>query len=312
MRYRTTIVLLIALVQAGIVAQPVRSQEIAMMNILVREYDLEARYKPGDRDYYYISTIYRSMNDTGRVSSTQKVEGWFSREIISTEPGGRVDYFQWKGAHMIRMDGSGAGKSESWEFSRGFTYSISFQDLKPEQGFPIPKEGIPGTMDGWLFFVLAVDAHTFDVIASPDSYNGPLRKIGDRAVMDVEGIPVNMDFSPLFSDTYFINGPLSAWFTGITLSRNKPAALLSFRCDDSRLHMVTEAMNVKAVTEAASYYWGEVALSLTDLKISHGFLRERVDALINVPTVELPMKRVNLREIEIRRLSQQEYNRIVF
>jgi|GEM_PF-2099037 len=77
-----------------------------------------------------------------------------------------------------------------------------------------------------------------------------------------EGIPISMDFPPLFTETYFKNAPVDITFRGISLGGNELCAILAFRSDDCRVHMVANMNNMKIPIDGVSYYFGEIVLSL--------------------------------------------------
>ncbi len=71
-----------------------------------------------------------------------------------------------------------------------------------------------------------------------------------------------MDFPPLFTETYFKNAPVDITFRGISLGGNELCAILAFRSDDCRVHMVANMNNMKIPIDGVSYYFGEIVLSL--------------------------------------------------
>ena len=73
-----------------------KAQEDELKALLKRPCDLKPKYQAGDKDYYHMKTIYRTMNDSGRVASTQVFDGYYCREVIRIEKDERFDRFEWK------------------------------------------------------------------------------------------------------------------------------------------------------------------------------------------------------------------------
>jgi hypothetical protein len=63
------------------------TQEPELKNLLKQPYQLNPKYKLGDKDYYHMQTVYLNMNDSGRVAQTQILDGYFVRECMSVENG---------------------------------------------------------------------------------------------------------------------------------------------------------------------------------------------------------------------------------
>ena len=279
--------------------------ESKMKALLQKAYNLKPGYSVGDKDFYHIETIYLEMDEAGKVAQTIALDGCFSREVKSIEKGTRTDNFLWK---CVKR-GSSKGKKEINEykilpFTKGFQYT--FGEWKPRR-FPVDLSLIPKTMEGWRFVVKLIDAHTFDVIVNSDSYEEKLVHVGDSARLPGEGMPIAMDFPPLFTDTCFKNAPFSITFRGVTLHRDEPCAILAFRSDDCRVHLVVNMNNMKLPIDGVSYYFGEVLLSLEDRKIVWGKIIERVDSMTSLPTLGTPMRQVIRREITLERMDRVEY-----
>ena len=285
------------------------AQEVTLKDFLERSFNLKPKYKVGDKDFYHITTVYLTMNDSGRVAQTQALEGAYLRETIRIENDKQIDRFIWK--HVSKGQRQGRGEIEEYavmDFTKHFQYDFSIVDWEPEH-FPVDLSSIPKTMEGWGFVVKLLDAHTFDVVARLEDYEGTLIYIGDTAVLPAEGIPVVMDFPPLFTDTHFTNAPFHTTFKGITLYDNEPCAILSFRSDDCQVRLVVNMMDMKLPTDGISYYFGEVFLSLESGKIMWGQIIERVDSITRAfVQAGTPMKQVVRREITLEKIDFGEYN----
>ena len=286
-------------------------QDTRLKEFMERPFDLRPEYGVGDTDFYHIRTVYLEMNDSGEVAHTRVLDGYYSREMVRIESGKRYDRFVWK---YVRQ-GHRQGKGEMNEytilpFTKDFRYELSVDDWQPSH-FPVDLSLIPKTMEGWLFVVKLIDAHTFDVIANTDAYRGKLERVGDTALMPADGIPVVMDFPPLFTDTHFTNAPFYTTFYGVTLYGGEPCGILAFRADDNRLRMVVNVMDMKLPTDAVSYYWGDVLVSLETGRIASARIRERVDSITQAFIhVGAPMRQVVLREITMERLEPEEYEQV--
>jgi hypothetical protein len=166
-------------------------------------------------------------------------------------------------------------------------------------------------MEGWSFVVKLIDAHTFDAILRLDTYDSHLKVIGDRAKLPAEGVPVSMDFPPLFTDTFFINADFWTIFQGLTLYQDEPCAILFFRSDDSFVRMVVNMMDMKLPTDGVSYYWGTIYLSLDTGKIMRGIICERVDAITrSFIEAGKPMRQVVRREITLEKMDPAAYKTV--
>jgi hypothetical protein len=283
-------------------------QEKKMRHLLKQPFNLSPTHKIGDKDFYRIQTIYLEMDNTGKVAQTKVLEGYFSREIQSLKEGTPAFIFSWK----CVKKGSKKGKGKVDEFrimpyTRGFQYV--FEEWTRDR-FPVDLTTIPKTIEGWTFFVKLIDAHTFYVLADPRSRDKKLVHVGDSACIRGEGTPIAIDFPPLFTDTYFENAPTYITFRGITVYEEKSCAILAFRSDDSRVHLVTNIQNMKLPLEGVSYYHGEILLSLEDRKIVWGKIVERVDSVTNLIQSKTPLGHVTRREITLERMKKSEYEQI--
>ena len=205
-----------------------RAQENNLKKILQSAFDLSSQCKIGDKNYYHIRTVYLDMNDSGMVAKTSVLDGYYSREVIRIDDGKRYDRFLWK--YVKTGQRQGKGEIQEYEilpYTKWFQYEFCLEDWEPEH-FPVDLTTIPKTMEGWTFVVKLIDTHTFDSIMDMKGYDKTLQYIGDNAKLPAENIPVNMDFPPLFTDTYFINNLLWKNFKGITLYKGDPCAIIFF------------------------------------------------------------------------------------
>jgi hypothetical protein len=286
----------------------ISAQTRELRDLLSRPFRLPPRHDSGEKVFFRIRTVYLDMDPSGKVAQTQVLEGFFSRERTDREGREPSDRFRW--AYAQQGSRSGRGDVTGYKvlpFSKDFVYT--FDEWTPEK-FPVDLSTLPKTMDGWLFFVNLLDAHTFDVIVRFEGYEGELRHIGDSAFLPAEGIPVAMDFPPLFTDTSFTNAPFYTTFRGITLYGNAPCAVLVFRADDCRLRLTTDVNGTKISSSGVSYYKGEIFYSLDTGEIEWAQLWERVD--LSLDAVPAPYNRqTTRREITLERLSETEYHRLV-
>lgn len=283
-------------------------EENEMRSLLQRSFDLSTSSKLGDKDFYQIKTVYLEMDNAGEVAQTDVLQGYYSREAGRIEQGKRTDRFLWK--YVKNRSRKGKGEVNEFTillFTKDFQYS--FGEWTAER-FPIDLSLVPKTMEGWKFVVKLIDAHTFNVIADFDSYKEKLVHVGDSTRLPGEGVPISINFPPLFTDTYFKNAPVYVTFRGITLYENEPCAILAFRSDDSRVHMVINMNNMKIPIDGVSYYFGEILLSLEARKIVWGEIIERVDSVTNLPQLGPPMKHVTRREITLERMDREEFERL--
>jgi len=287
------------------------AQEPELKDFLKQPYLLSPKYKMGEKNFYHMQTVYLTMNDSGRVAQTQILDGYFIRECVGVEDGKHINRFKWKWVRKGQKQGK--GKIETFQvmpYTVGFQYHLSIEDWEPDH-FPVDLSSIPRTLEGWSFVVKLIDAHTFDAILRLDAYEKPLTVIGDRAILPAEGVPVAMDFPPLFTDTFFINADFWTTFQGLTLYQDEPCAILFFRSDDSFVRMVVNMMDMKLPTEGVSYYWGTIYLSLNAGKIMRGNISERVDAITqSFVEVGKPMRQVVRREITLERIDSAAYESI--
>ena len=294
-------------VLVGMISE-VRGQEVAWKDLLSRTHDLSPNYEVGDKDFYHMKTVYLEMSDSGTVANTSVLDGYFVREVTRIEKGKRFDRFVWK---MVKRGGRpGRGEIRDYsvmDFTKNFQYELSIEDWTPEH-LPFDLSSIPKTMEGWTFVVKLMDAHTFDVVLRLDDYQGTLACIGDTAVLPAEGVPVVMDFPPLFTDTHFTNAPFYTNFLGLTLYHGEPCAILSFRSDDCRVRLVVNMMDMKLPTDGVSYYFGEVFISLQTGRIQWGQIIERVDSITTAfVQAGTPMRQVTRREITLERMNRRAY-----
>jgi hypothetical protein len=283
-------------------------QEKEMRHLLKQPFDLSPAHKIGDKDFYRIQTIYLEMDNTGKVAQTKVLEGYFSREIQSLKEGIPADNFSWK--YVKKGLRKGKGKIDKFSimpYTRGFQYA--FEEWTRDR-FPVDLSTVPKTIEGWTFFVKLIDVHTFYVLADPRSHDKKLVHVGDSACIRGEGMPIAIDFPPLFTDTYFENATTYITFRGITVYEEESCAILTFRSDDSRVHLVTNIQNMRLPIEGVSYYHGEILLSLEDRKIVWGKIVERVDSVTNLIQSKTPLRHVTRREITLARMKKSEYDQI--
>jgi hypothetical protein len=285
------------------------AKNISVTKLLQQSYDLRPEYRVGAKDFYRITTVYLDMDDYGRVSHRAVLEGDFSREIVSMQKEGHTEFFEW----MCVKKGEQEGQGEITEYtalpySKGFQYTFSEWT---REHFPVDLSSIPKSMEGWKFVVKLIDAHTFDVLANLNNYEGHLTQVGDSALLPASAIPVSMNFPPLFTDTYFTNADLTITFLGIALFQGEPCAILVFRSEKNGLHMVTNMNGMKFPSDGTSYYWGEIFLSLEDKKIVRGKIFERVDMVTSLATLGAPVKHVTRREIILERMQPEDFKQIV-
>ena len=286
-----------------------RAQEGVLEILLKRPYHLQPKYKVGDKDYYHMKTIYRTMNDSGRVASTQVLDGYFYREVTRIEQDERFDRFEWK--YIKKGQSLGRNKVTHFKvmpFTQNFRYDMS--DIEWERHhFPIDFAPIPKTMEGWTFVVKLFDAHTFDVLMKRRGFEGRLTHIGDKAFQPADDEPIAMDFPPLFTDTYFTSARVDITFQGFSSVNGEPCIILLFQSDDNSVRMVVNMMDMKLPTEGVSCYWGQMFVSLETGRLVSAFLLERVDSITQAfgGTAGKPMKQVILREITIEAMEKSEY-----
>lgn len=281
-----------------------------MEGILEEVYDLAPKYAVGDKDFYHIRTNYLEMNDSGQVATTRVAEGYFSHEVLRFQDNKRYDRFAWR--HMTIGERKGKGQVAEFKelpYAKNFQYDFSENDMTL-QHFPVDVASIPKTMEGYHFFVNLIDAHTFDIICNSQNYENDINKIGQTARLPGQDLRGFIDFPPLFSNTTFDQAPLFTTFQGITSYQNQPSAILSFRCDDSQIHMVVNMMNMSFPSDGTSYYWGDIIVSLKDGKILDANLFENVVSSANLGPNVPPTTSVVRREITMERIVQDEFESV--
>lgn len=285
------------------------AKEKFLKDSLQKPFELHPKYEVGEKDFYRMRTVYLTMNDSGSVAHTQVLDGYYSREVTRIQDGKQFDRLVWKYVRKGQSFGKGEIKKfEVMSFTQNFQYDFSAQEWEPHH-FPVDLTPIPKTLEGWCFVVKLLDAHTFDAILRLDEYEETLACVGDTAHLPAEGVPVVMDFPPLFTDTHFTNAPFYTVFEGVTLYKGEPCAILAFRSDDSRVRMVVNMMDMKLPTDGVSYYWGKIYLSLETRRIAWGQILERVDSITTAfIQAGTPMRQVIRREITLERMDQSEYD----
>lgn len=280
-------------------------QDIQLERVLQSDYDLTPKYQVGDKDFYHIRTAYLEMNDSGKVANTRVLDGHFSREVLRFEGSKRYDRFRWKEVKKGEREGKGQITAfKVLPYSQDFQYEFSLEDMTPEH-FPVDVTSIPKTMEGYQFFVKLIDAHTFDVLSNPASYDHRFAKIGETAIIPQRDLRGLIDFPPLFTDTNFAQAPIFTTFQGITLHQNEPCAILAFRSDDSQIHMVANMMDMKIPSEATSSYWGDIFVSLESGKLLRGTLYEDVVSLASLGPKANPVRNVIRREITLEKINAE-------
>ena len=166
-------------------------------------------------------------------------------------------------------------------------------------------------MEGWDFFVNLVDAHTFDVIVDITNYTKKLRYIGDKASLPQDEVPISQNFPPLFTNSYFINGPFEICVRGITIYEDEPCVFFDFTCKESKVHFETNINKIKAVIDGISNYHGKIFLSLEGNKILWGEITERVDLLTFLPSFKTKTRNVVCREITLERIKKSDFEQTV-
>ncbi len=284
------------------------AQDNTLSTVLQDSYDLTFKLHVGEKDFYRMRTVYLDMNDSGRVAQTRVMEGCFGREIIEYQKGIWTGHYVWKYLKTGQIQGKGeVNEFRILPYTQNYEYSFCPDHWAPGH-FPVDLAAIPKTMEGWTFVVNLIDTHTFDKIIEWKSYRDRLERIGQIMSLPTDSIAVNMDFPPLFTDTYFVNGLTYTSFQGLTWYQNEPCALLTFHSEDSYVRMVVNMMDMKLPTDGVSYYWGDIILSLRTGKILRGRIFERVDSLTTLVQLGKPMRQVTRREITLERISKEKFD----
>jgi hypothetical protein len=63
-------------------------------------------------------------------------------------------------------------------------------------------------------------------------------------------------------------------------------------------------------SDGVSYYWGEIYISLETGRIMGGKILERVDLNISQPQAKQSFKHVTLREITLKKLKKEDFDRL--
>jgi hypothetical protein len=277
------------------------STKDTIKNLLQKPFNLLPGSEVGDKDFYSMETVYLDMDEAGKVSQTTVLKGNFSREVERNEREKRREKFVWEAVKV----GSAKKRKEIKEYktlSYAENFSYSFDKWTHER-FPVDLTSIPKTLEGWSFVVNLMDAHTFDAIISMSSGEKRLVHVGDSLCFPQHGIPIVMDFPPLFTDTYFENAVVRVDFRGITLRAGEPCAIIAFKSDDSQVHMITNMNGMKFPSDGISYYYGDIFFSLGERKIVRGKIIERVDLITSLGS-GTPLKRVIRREITLEKLDK--------
>jgi len=284
---------------------PSLAQDKDLWKLLRGFFNLSPSYRAGERNFYHMRTVYLDFGG-GKISQTQVFDGYYAREVVKADQGKHTDRFVWKFVKKGMAKGAAEVKDfEVLPFTKNFVYE--FADWTPQQ-FPIDRSAIPKTFDGWYFFVKLIDAHTFDVVVDGAAQQGKLAHVGESLSLPVEGIPVGVDFPPLFTDSQFTNAPFDVTFRGITSSQDEPCAILTFRSDDCRVHLVANISGMKLPTDGVSCYQGEIFLSLITRKIFWAHFIEYVESLTTLSTpAATPMKQLVRREITLEKLDKLAY-----
>lgn len=256
-----------------------------------------------------MKTVYLDFGDSGEVTQTSVLEGYFSREAIKIKDGKRTDRFFWK----YVKQGTRKGKEEVAEltiipFTKDFDYSFNEEEWTPKH-FPLDLSRIPKTMEGWTFFVKLLDAHTFDVLHAVYVPPRAAARIGTTVDVPAEGLPVGIDFPPLFTDSSFTNGPVQVTFQGITLYKDESCAVILFQADDSRVRLTANVNNMKLPTAGVSYYWGHAFISLLSRKIVWAQILERVDMVTTLAQMNQSMKIRRDRKIILEKIAQSDFEK---
>jgi len=254
---RESILILLILLLIFLLISNLPAQKVQMESILGKVYDLAPKYAVGDKDFYHIRTTYLEMNDSGQVATTRIVDGYFSREILRFQDNKRYDRFVWRHVTIGERKGKGqVAEFKELPYAQDFQYDFLVSEITPEH-FPVDIDSIPKTMEGYHFFVNLIDAHTFYIICNSQNYENNINKIGQTARLPGQDLQGFIDFPPLFTHTRFVQAPLFTTFQGITSCQNQPSAIFAFRCDDSRIDMVVNMMNMSFPSDGTSYYWGD-------------------------------------------------------
>lgn len=278
------------------------------VSVLQQEYNLSAKYLPGDTDYYRFRSLYLEMNDSGWVDKSHILDGYYSRAAVSIDGEKRVDRFTWNGVRLSEREGKGEfTKYRVLPYSKGFTYEFSTQDITGER-FPVNTSSIPKTPEGFQFFVKLIDASTFDIIRSFGEYGSKLTRIGQSTELGADELRGIIDFPPLFTNTRFQHSAMKTTFQGITVAEGAPCAVIEYRSDDSHIYMTMNMMNMKFPSTATSYYWGTIMLSLETGKIVRAELYEHVVSWIDLSPAAKPTRSIVRRELTLEAMDRASYN----
>lgn len=277
---------------------------------LQREYDLKAQYAVGDKDFYHLRSLYLEMDDSGWVRKSFVLDGYYTREAVALDSKDHTDRFIWKGVRTSERQGRGKFTNYSvLPFSVGYECQFSASEVSGKH-FPAGITAIPRTPQGFQFFVKLIDASTFDILRSFEHYGPPLTHIGQVTTIPAEDLQGIIDFPPLYTNTHFVHTATRVTFSGITLSKGIPCALIEFREDDAHIHMTMNMMNMKFPSDGTSYYWGTILVGLETGKIVGATLCEHVVTVINLAPAGPVTKSIVRRELTLETLDQEEYEQV--
>jgi len=286
------------------------AQSQGMKSALQSEYDLTAKYKVGDIDFYRLRSLYLEMSDSGWVKTSTLLEGYYQREVVAVDSTEHTDRFIWKGVRVSERQGRGEFSDFSvLHYSKGYQSQFSVREISSEH-FPADITSIPKTPQGFQFFVKLVDASTFDIIRQFESYGKPLTRIDQATSIPAEDLQGIIDFPPLYTNTRFQHSATIVIFRGITITNGIPCAIIEFREDNSHIHMTMNMMKMEFPSDGTSYYWGTILLSLETGKIVNATLLENVITMINLSPIAPPTRSLVRRELTLETLDRRSYEGI--
>jgi hypothetical protein len=242
--------------------------------LLTQEYDLRYRPLVGDRSYYSLDIVYRTLGPNGTSDARENYRGFFSRDVESVDPSGKVgEKITWR--HVAKRSAVGTGDYGAWEkldYAENFTYNFSAEDSYEDFHWDYGK--FPNDLFGWFAVLLTVDAHfEFDFLRS--SHHGAiekLRRVGDSVLAPDSGEPFRLHHGDVVECPDFNKQNLRTSFAGLTQVNGHPCALLRFMMDASPFTMSMMGAHIKA----SSTFEGTISVRLADGSVEHGEFEEFV------------------------------------
>jgi len=249
----------------------------AISDALAAEYDLRYRPAPGERFFYQLDIVYRSLAEDG-LRRLENYRGIFDRAVEGVSQDGRAqETITWRRVGRREAAGtSGYGPWEYPEFAQNLSYPFSAEDDYNEfhwQYDALPRDDATW-LTSWNVVLLTVDTHfEFDFLRST-RHGGieRLRRVGDSVICPDASHTFWLGLPPVVDVPAFSKPNLQLRFAGLSRRGGHDCGLLEFSMGPNQFEMLTAGQR----QQMSSSFRGTISVRLADGSLQHGEFDEYV------------------------------------